>query len=436
MKLTILTVLMALSISAFAQSTTQKITLNDAIAKGLVESKTLRYDHSKIEMALAKYNQAQDGKLPSVKFDASYTYLSDLPDHKYIHFGPASIQLYENSNYSSHLGASEQIFAGNRERYAEQSTQYLLEASKLDVEKDKEEITQNITNTYFTLYKVTETKKIIDENIGQIKQRLSEVQDAFNKGAAIQNDVLRVQLQLSNTQLALIETNNNISIVNYNFDIMLGLPTSTQIETDSASMFTPVQLKGGDEYQKDALDNRMELRADNARTSAAQAGIKIAKSSLMPSVGVGADFYYANPNQRYFPIVDQFEPTWDAGINLRWDLTGLFTNKHQVAEAQASYSQSQVAYDMHTDQIKMEVNSSYTAYNESLKKIEVAKLTVTQAEENYKTLTSRYNNHVALLSDLLDANNLLLQSKINETLAQADSELAYKNLLKATGNLK
>ena len=434
MKLTILTVMMALSMSSFAQ--TQKITLNDAITKGLVESKTLRYDHSKIEMALAKYNQSKDGKLPDVKLDAGYTYLSDLPDHKFIHFGPASIQLYENSNYSSHLGATETIFAGNRERYAEQSTQYLLEASKLDVEKDKEDITQNIINTYFTLYKATQTKKIIDENIGQINQRLTEVQDAYNKGAAIQNDVLRVQLQLSNTQLAQIEINNNINVVNYNFDIMLGLPTSTQIELDSASMFTPIQIKGGDEYQKDALDNRMELRADNARTSAAQAGIKIAKSGLMPAIGIGADAYYANPNQRYFPILNQFEPTWDAGINLRWDLTGLFTNKHQAAEAQASYVQSQVAYDMHTDQIKMEVNSSLTSYNESLKKIEVAKLTVSQAEENYKTLTSRYNNHVALLSDLLDANNLLLQSKINETLAYADSELAYKNLLKATGNLK
>jgi outer membrane protein len=71
-----------------------------------------------------------------------------------------------------------------------------------------------------------------------------------------------------------------------------------------------------------------------------------------------------------------------------------------------------------------------------LKKIELAKLTVTQAEENYRTLTSRYNNQVALLSDLLDANNLLLQSKINQALVIADSELAYQRLLKATGSLK
>jgi outer membrane protein len=66
----------------------------------------------------------------------------------------------------------------------------------------------------------------------------------------------------------------------------------------------------------------------------------------------------------------------------------------------------------------------------------VARLTVTQAQENYRTLTSRYNNQFSLLSDLLDANTLLLQAKINESLANADTELAYKRLLKASGNLK
>src|SRR6185437_12744994 len=321
MKYLITAAIMLFSMVASAQNTSQKITLDDAISKGIAESKTLRLDHGKTDMALAKYNEATDNKLPDVKIDAGYTYLSDLPGHKYIRFAPQfpAIQLYENSNYSTHAGFTEQVFAGNRERYAEQSTQYLLEASKLDVEKDKEGVTQNIINTYFTLYKATETERIIEENIGQIKQRLTEVQDAYNRGTAIQNDVLRVQLQLSNTQLAQIEAVNNMNIVNFDFDIMLGLPTTTQVELDSASMFSPALLKNGDEYQKDAIDNRMELKADNARTSTAETGIKIAKSGLMPAIGVGADFYYSNPNQRYFPIVDAFEPTWDAGINLRWD---------------------------------------------------------------------------------------------------------------------
>jgi len=135
MKFLITAALILFSLGAFAQS--QKITLNDAITKGVAESKTMRLDHSKIEMALAKYNESKDGKLPNIGIDGGYTYLSDLPGHKYLSFGPESFALYENSNYNSHAGLTETIFAGNRERYAEQSTQYLLEASILDIAKHK-----------------------------------------------------------------------------------------------------------------------------------------------------------------------------------------------------------------------------------------------------------------------------------------------------------
>jgi outer membrane protein len=418
-----------------AAQTTQKITLNEAINKGLQQSRILKIDHSKIDAALARYNTAKDAHLPDAKISASYTYLSDL-DYKTLTFGPMTFPLYENNNYVGHASVNEPVFTGFREKYAEESARLLVEASKLDVEKDKDDVTLNIINSYFTLYKAQATKKQIDNNISQIGQRLKEVQDAMEHGTAIQNDVLRVQLQLSNTQLAQIEAVNAINTINFNLNVLLGLPTDTKIELDSASMFSVKNLKTGDDYIKDALMQRQEIKANAVRTQVAETSVKMAKGAYLPTLGIGGDFYYARPNQRYFPVLDQFKPTWDAGINLTWDITTLFTNKHQIAEANANLMQSRVVTDLQSDNIKMEVNAAYTSYVESLKKIELAKLTVTQAEENYRTLTSRYNNQVALLSDLLDANSLLLQSKINQALVIADSELAYQRLLKATGNLK
>jgi outer membrane protein len=426
--------LLAVPLMGHAQNI-QKISLADAINKGLQQSRILKIDHSRIDAALARYDASKDGHLPEVKLSAGYTYLSDL-DHKNVEFGPISFPLYENNNFIGRASVNEAVFAGYRQRYAEESSRLLAEAAKLDVEKDRDDVMLNIINAYFTLYKAQSTKKEIDNNIVLIQQRLKEVQDALNRGVAIQNDVLRVQLLLSNTQLAQVEAVNNINTINFNLNILLGLPTGTGVEPDSASMFSLKNMKTGEEYIKDALSQRQELKANDTRTKAAEENIKIAQGSYYPTVGVGADFYYANPNQRYFPVLPQFKPSWDAGINLSWNVTTMFTNKHQIAEANASLMQSRVVNDLEADNIKMEVNASYISYIESLKKTEIAKLAVAQAEENYRTLTSRYNNQVALLSDLLDANNLLLQARINETLSVTDSELTYKKLLKATGNLK
>jgi outer membrane protein len=326
---------------------TQKITLNDAITKGLQESKVLRLDHSKIDIAIAKYSESKDAMLPDLKITAGYTYLSDLDQgYRSFQFGPQKIVLYENNNYTTRASVTAPIFVGFREKYAEKSAQLLLEASKLDVEKDKDDVTLNIINSYFNLYKAQSVKKQIEDNIGQIKQRLAEVQSGFSKGTNIQNDVLRVQLQMSNTQLAQIEAANNIGIINFNMDILLGLPVTTVIEVDSASMFAVKNLKTSDDYFKDAINQRQELKANKVRIEVAQNGINIAKGSYYPTIGIGADYYYSRPNQRYFPVLDEFKPTWDAGINLSWDVTNMFTNKHQIAEANANLMQSRIVNDL------------------------------------------------------------------------------------------
>jgi outer membrane protein len=131
--------------------------------------------------------------------------------------------------------------------------------------------------------------------------------------------------------------------------------------------------------------------------------------------------------------VDAFHGTWDAGLSLNWNLTSLYTAHHQSAEAKTLVLQSTAISDQITDGIRMEVNQDFVNYEQSLRKIDVAQRSVNQAAENYRTMLSKYNNSSALLSDLLDADVLQLQAKLNLTSAKADAEIAYNHLLKSTG---
>ena len=58
-----------------------------------------------------------------------------------------------------------------------------------------------------------------------------------------------------------------------------------------------------------------------------------------------------------------------------------------------------------------------------------------QAEENNRITQNKYNNALVNTTDLLDANLLLLQSKINLAVAKADVLLAYSKLLETAGLL-
>ena len=253
------------------------------------------------------------------------------------------------------------------------------------------------------------------------------------QGIAIHNDYLRVELQRSNIELSEIDVNNNLEVANYNFGVLCGLAEGTVVEIDSVDLFKARDFKTFPDYLKVSLDKRSDLRAADLRKKASEASLQVAKGGMYPTLNVGANYYYANPNPRYVPPVDAFHDTWDVGLNLNWNITALYTTRHQSEEAKCQVLQTTTISDQISDGIRMEVNRDFVNYEQSIKKIDVAQRSVRQASENYRTMQSKYNNSTALLSDLLDAEVLLLQARLNLTNAKADAEIAYNHLLKSIG---
>lgn len=215
----------------------------------------------------------------------------------------------------------------------------------------------------------------------------------------------------------------------------MGLPEQTLIEIDSASLFKAKADKTFSELLSNAMAERKELQAADLRSKAAERNIKVAKADYFPVISVQSGFLYANPNQRIVPASATWHGSWDVGVGISYNLSSIFTNKHYVAEARANFDQSKVVSSQLSDKIKTEVNTSYIQYLQNKERIEVSRKALTQAEENYRIVKNKYYNQVATLTDLLDADNILLQTRLNLVLNQADAELSYQNILRTTGSL-
>jgi len=412
------------------------VNLNEAIKLGVENSRSLQMSKARADVGEAKYNELKYGQIPSVKLSASYTRLSDIEPFKIPVAGrsePVVLFPVLVNSYNTRVSVSEPIFAGFRAKQLLQSGEFLEKALKLDYEKDKNEVILNIINAYYNLYKLNISTALLDENQKQIESHLKDIKNYEAAGLATKNDVLKVQIQLSNVELSKLDMQNSRDVVVYNLGIMLGKDRPT---IDTTGIFSTHTLRELDFYQQEALNKRNEIKSADFRSKSAQSGVKIAKGNYYPLVTVGANYYYANPNPRVVPPKDQFTGTWDAGINLTYDLTGLYTNKHVLGEARAQAMEAQAGYEQLSDIVKMEVNQNYLACKQSQEKINLAKSTILQAEENYRIINIRFNEHVALLSDLLDANVALLQAKMNLSIAKADAEVAYSKLLKSSGILQ
>lgn len=433
LKTSLLVILIFAPLLNYAQET-KTITIDEAITLGLANSKTLRLSKSKVEQAISVYNQTLDKALPSAKASAIYNH-AEIPAHV-LQLGPGDpIRLPSSADaYIGTLSIQELIFAGNKLKYAKESTDLLKKMAELDVNKDKNAVTLSIIDSYLNLYKLEASKKLIDQNLSALDTQLKQTQRFFDQDLVTKNDVLRLQLQKSNVLLTSLDLDRNENIVNYNLNILLGLEENTMLKT-VAPMIKQNREMTFNSYVASAMLNREELKQIDYRKEVAEQHILSLKADKLPTLGAGFGAYYVNPSGKIIPPQNQFITPLTLGLTLSWDIGSLWSNKNKVAEATIQKTETEINKSIILDNIKLDIKRNYENYVQSLNRIEVISGSIDQAVENDKIVQSKYTNNIASITDRLDADVQLFQTKINLEIAKADAQIAYYSLLKSAGQL-
>ncbi|GAB2701141.1 TolC family protein [Mucilaginibacter koreensis] len=409
------------------------ITLDEAIKLGLQNSKTLRLSQSRIDQAVNQYNQAKDLVLPTGSASFAYS-RAQIPANK-LTVGEQSLALPKSANANlGTVSAEEVIYGGGRYRYAKESTDLLVQVARLDADRDKDQIAIDIVNEYYNLYKVLQNKKVVQANLNAVDQQIHQAQRLFDQGLVTKNDVLRFQLQRSNIELNGIDLENNRKIINFNLDVLLGLPESTQLNitqvVDTERPISPLSS-----YLDTALATRQELTSLDLRGRAADINIKNVRANQLPTLAATAAAYYLDISANPFPTKGNFVTPITAGLALSWNFGSLWNNKNKVAQARIERDQISINRDVTLDNIKNEVNRSYQNYVAAVDRVHLLQASIAQANENNRITASRYANSTASATDRADAETLVYQAQTNLELAKADVGMAYYNLLKSTGKL-
>jgi outer membrane protein len=429
----IATLILAMLFTNSVAAQDRTITLEEAIKLGLDNSKVLKLSQSRIDQAVSQYEQAKDHALPTGSASVGYN-RAQIPAHK-LNIGEQSLVLPTSANaYLGTVSVNQVIWAGNKLRYARESTNLLIQVSRLDAENDKDQIAYSIINSYYNLYKVLQGKKVVKQNLATIDAQIKQSQRFFEQGLVTKNDVLRFQLQRSNIELNGIDLENNRRIINYNMDILLGLPENTQLNiaqiTEANRDVAPLA-----NYLDTALATRPELRQMDLRTRVAETNIKNIKANTTPTLSASGSAYYVGISGNPIPKSGNFITPISVGLTLGWDFGSLWTNKNKVNEARLQREEVIINKGITTDNVKNEVNQSYQNYRMALDKINLLQTSINQALENNRILESKYRSNISSATDRADAQTLLYQAQINLELAKADAGLAYYTLIKSTGKL-
>ncbi|NMB80308.1 MAG: TolC family protein [Ignavibacteria bacterium] len=410
------------------------LTLDRAIEIGLQNSKQLHSSLMKVKSAEAKVKEVSSLRLPSLKLNAGYRKLSEVdPFIITTPFGSFPIAPGIFDNYSVQLSVFQPLFTGFRLVGNVNLNEELSNATKEEFNKDKSELLFNIKNSYWGVFKAMQFKRVMDETVAQIKAHVEDAKNLEKAGMLTKNDILKIEVQLSNAIYQQLEAENAVKLSMTALNNVIGLSLNTQIEIASDVNINEYKTEELAKLIDSAVGNRPEIKAADSRVKASEAGVTLAKSSWYPQLSLYANYYYSKPNQRILPTQNRFDGTWDAGINLSMNVWDWLTTKHQTDQAEAQLAQAVDGMGLIKDGITLEVTQNYLSLTQTNKKIEIAKLIVSQAEENLRVTSQKFKNGLATSSDLIDAETALISAKTNYTTSIVDHELAKAKLEKSLG---
>ena len=427
------------------------LTIEQEIDIGMQNSKALRTSQFKVQAAGAKASEVNTLGLPSLKFSGTYTRLSEvdptvipfpangivdnIPYPNHVTLIPTLYQFGANlvNSYGLKATLQQPLFTGGKISGAVNAAEYSAEAVEQDFKKDKSEVIYNIKATYWNLYRAIEFRKFVDENVDQIKSHAKDAENLFKQGMLTNNDIMKVQVQLSDALVRQIDAKNGVKLAMYALNNALGLPLQTEIELSSSIQVNDRSWEAVDQLINNAFEKRPEVLGINARVKAGEAGLTSARGGWWPQIYLIGNYNYMRPNPRIFPTVDQFDKTWDVTLSVSFDIWNWWQTGFQANQAQAQLAQAQEGLSMLKDGIMLEVTQSYLNIQKAKERKVVSEQGVSQAEENYRMTDGKYKQGLIANSELLDAEVALLQAKLNLTQSLVDYELAIAQLSKAIG---
>jgi outer membrane protein len=410
-----------------AQNST-KLTLEDAIEKGLANSKAIKFTEAGIQSAEAKSKSVKNNQLPDLSISGQYQQILSKGTTKI----KLPIPTSENSPFSTlspdHVmlgtaGTSMPIFAGNKINNSIKQSKLAIDVSKLQNDATKEDVVWQVINLYFGLYKTQKTIDVLNENLARAEQRVIDFKNFLDNGIIAKNDYLSAKLQVSNVKIAIEDASNTYNNLNYRLNILIGNPTTEKHEI--------VYLKSKEiNNSSESLTDRKDIQTLEKQTEIADKSIAIAKAGYYPQLAFTAN-YYAMDIDKIATITNSIT----LGLGLKYDLSSLYKNKHEVNFAKAKKVENELQLEMVKDKARIEIYEAQQKYELADKKNKVYDEALQQATENYRIVKDKYDNGLEDTDHLLEADVQQLQAKINKVVGEADQDLAGYEYLYTQGKL-
>jgi outer membrane protein TolC len=307
--------------------------------------------------------------------------------------------------------AMQPVFAGGQIVNGNRLAKTGVEVSYLQKQMTENEVLLATEHYFWQLVSLKEKMKTIENAETMLNRILSDVKVAVDAGLTTRNDLLRIELEQNKLQSGKLKAENGLQILKTAFAQHIGLETDTfDIESPTRTLpsgegIAPPPLEGAGGR---LVERRLEYQLLDKSVEAARLQRDMERGKYLPTVAVGVGYDWVKTDAGRNTAMDMNVGFAVAAVSI--PISDWWGGSHAIKRKNLELQTAQITRDENADLLSLQMKQVTNELNEAYKQVLLAQKSIASAEENLKISEDNYNAGVTILSDLLDAQNLLQQS--------------------------
>ena len=307
----------------------------------------------------------------------------------------------------------------------------------LGIESKEEEVIAQTASIFYAVQSTAYAAEQFKQSIKLIDRMLVTMESNYQNGLVKKVDLDRLKVNRVNlsTQQSAIE--NAIDIQKNLLKLQMGMDMNQPIEIEEIDLAVFEQKVEMPQLQGFELTQLIPFQLIQQQHKIGYLQVKSVKSELLPSLMLGVNYQYNLLGDKLFGSDDSYTyPSSVIGLNLRIPIFAGMSKNAKLKGAQIELMKLREDEQSVGQSLTMAYQNALLKLSDSRQTIDAQRQNMELAAEVFRITEENYQQGLASMSDVLNANSSLVQSQISYADALSKHMTAYIELRKANGTIK
>ena len=407
------------SINGQSKKDTLYLSLDKALSIALQDNWDIKLSRQDIQKAQEQIDEAYSNAFPRIELTGQYVRNIKLPVlfiPPNTPFNPSSqtqtFALGSDNSIDASLTLSQVLYSrkvNTAIKIAGEYSQY----SEVGGKAAEQQVTLAVKKAFYSILLMDELRNVTLKSYEAAKANYENVKALHKQGVASEYDLLRSEVQLANSQPALIQSANNYELAKNGLKNILAIDIQKPISIEGQFVYKPIPQETINELSSSAIQKNPNVKQLSIQESLLDKNIVIEQSDYFPTISLFGQYQYQTQANDFRVNNYNWANTFMVGVQLSYTLFDGFGRSARIQQAMIDKEKVNLGRQKLVEGLKVQVIQSIMKMKEAEKRINAQKKSLQQADKALKIAETRYKSGVGTQLEVIDTQAALTLARTN-----------------------